>query len=70
MAIPKGISFLIPGFEQPITGSYNFEMNNGIKGMQFSFEKYFEYDDGKGNPIYDEESGEKLRDPITGEPAA
>ena len=37
-------------------------------GLELDFDKYFPYDDGKGNPIYDEDSGAILRDPITGNP--
>jgi hypothetical protein len=29
--------------------------------------EYWEYDDGNGNPIYDKDTGEMLRDPVTGE---
>jgi hypothetical protein len=29
--------------------------------------EYWEYDDGKGNPIYNKFTGQELRDPLTGE---
>jgi hypothetical protein len=30
--------------------------------------KFFTYDNGNNEPIYDENTGEQLRDPVTGEP--
>ena len=36
--------------------------------LELDYDKYFPYDDGKGNPIYDEDSGAILRDPIAGTP--
>jgi hypothetical protein len=37
--------------------------------VRIIFDKFFEYDDGNGNPIYDENSGRILRDPVTGQPS-
>jgi hypothetical protein len=31
-------------------------------------DKYWEYDDGNGNPIWDKDTGDMLRDPLTGQP--
>ena len=39
-----------------------------VNGAVYEFCKFFPYDDGKGNPIYDENTGKELRDPVTGEP--
>ena len=31
------------------------------------FDKYYQYDNGNGQPIYDENTGAELRDPVTGQ---
>ena len=31
------------------------------------FNKYYPYDNGNGQPIYDENTGDELRDPVTGQ---
>jgi hypothetical protein len=36
--------------------------------VRLIFDKFFPYDDGNGNPIYDEDTGRILRDPVTGQP--
>ena len=37
-------------------------------GTVYEFCKFFPYDDGNGNPIYNENTGKELRDPVTGLP--
>jgi hypothetical protein len=38
-----------------------------LSGLTIQPSKYWEYDDGNGNPIWDKDTGDMLRDPITGE---
>lgn len=63
MAAPKGIIIRIPGFPD-VTGNHLY--GAGRLQMTLVFDKYFPYDNGNGEPIYDEDTGEQLRDPITG----
>jgi hypothetical protein len=62
----NGISIEIGGVE--ITGSYPGIGKAESHKIVIIFDKYFPYDDGNGNPIYDENTGAELRDPVTGEP--
>ena len=39
-----------------------------VNGAVYEFCKFFPYDNGKGYPIYNENTGRELRDPVTGEP--
>jgi hypothetical protein len=40
----------------------------GETSVTITLDKYFPYDNGNGQPIYDENTGTELRDPVTGEP--
>jgi hypothetical protein len=37
-----------------------------LSGLTIQPSKYWEYDDGNGNPIWDKDTGAMLRDPVTG----
>jgi hypothetical protein len=39
-----------------------------ITPIILEFDKYYPYDNGNGQPIYNENTGAELRDPVTGEP--
>lgn len=72
--VKTGISFLVHGAngEQfTISGNYYLPpifIDNTFmyKGVRIDFVKFFPYDNGDGQPIYDTETGAELRDPITG----
>ena len=52
-----------------ITGNYEPRLPNvqsSFEKIEILFNKYFPYDDGKGQPIYNEDTGAELRDPVTG----
>lgn len=72
MAYEKGISFLVSGsgISFTISGGYDGPFISGVesdyKGLQFNFTKFFPYDNGQGQPIYNTGNGAQLRDPITG----
>ena len=71
MAYEKGISFLVSGsgISFTITGGYPGIYITGVSeynGLQFNFTKFFPYDNGQGQPIYNTSNGAQLRDPITG----
>lgn len=48
-------------------GGYTYKPLSAKSGVQLFFDKFFPYNNGNDEPIYDEESGETLRDPVTGE---
>ena len=48
----------ITGLFPPIYGAYS---------LTLEFDKYFPYDNGNGQPIYNEDTGAQLRDPVTGQ---
>jgi hypothetical protein len=65
----------IPGFPDITSGAASAGGGFGYGGFstetnefQIIFDKYFQYDDGSGNPIYDQNTGATLRDPVTGQP--
>lgn len=69
--VAGSISFL--GKNLPIyssAGGYpdTYFPSTSLNGSIGSPNKYWEYDDGNGNPIYDKDTGEILRDPVTGIP--
>jgi hypothetical protein len=51
-------------FHGSLTGDYGQVQSPVI----FQFDRYYPYDNGNGQPIYDENTGAELRDPVTGEP--
>jgi len=46
---------------------YTSTSSASIESVDIGPLEYWEYDDGNGNPIYDKDTGEMLRDPVTGE---
>jgi hypothetical protein len=58
--------------EEIITGAFYSYLLTGNYGDSQSpviiqFDKYYPYDNGNGQPIYNENTGAQLRDPVTGQ---
>lgn len=51
-----------------ITGLHSGLSFAGNKKFTIVFDKFFPYDNGNNEPIYDTSNGEVLRDPVTGLP--
>ena len=52
-----------------ITGHHfvpNLSDGGPMKNFSLVFDKFFPYDNGNGQPIYNTDNGAQLRDPITG----
>lgn len=70
----RGIIFSASGQNGPftITGDYaeprGFGIGGSLSGVKFDFCKFFPYDNGNGQPIYNTDNGAELRDPVTGLP--
>ena len=67
IAIPgsgTGIDYISGNYHAPY-GGYYFD-GFPISRLVLHFNKYFPYDNGNGQPIYDENNGNQLRDPVTG----
>ena len=66
MATPLGFSFDIPGYPV-VTGAYSIPFNslNKIESIQFSFDKYFEYQNTSGQSVYKENDGSQINDPLS-----
>lgn len=62
----SGFLISIPGHPS-IEGDYDpYFLTNPFITYELRLEKYFPYDNGNGDPIYDEDTGLNVRDPITG----
>lgn len=66
MSLPLGLSFNVPGYPA-VTGAYSAPFNslNKIESIQFSFDKYFQYQNSSGQAVYNESDGSQLKDPLS-----
>jgi len=70
----SNINIVVTGSAHPsgnfiIKGGYNpLGVFSGIAypPLDLVFDKFFPYDNGNGDPIYDTDNGSQLRDPVTG----